>query len=181
MSTPNIPIPDVKERDVVFRDFFELHAETLQLGTGAKKRYLSFHLPTDAVCILAKTKDEKWVSTIEYRFPAKEWLLSCPGGRMDSGEEPLVAAQRELLEETGYGRGTWEFLGNPYPFPGLTSQKIFVFYAHGVEKCQEPQLEIYECIHLSLKTDEELKKTIAAGTPVDSMLCCALYLYGQSR
>lgn len=179
MFKPNIPIPDVKKSQVVFRDFFELHADTLQLGTGLEKRYFSFHLPTDAVCVLAKTQEGKWVSTLEYRFPAKEWLLSCPGGRIDAQEEPLIAAQRELLEETGYGGGSWSLLGSPYPFPGLTSQKIFVFSAHGVEKKQEPQLETYECIHVDLKTDEELKTLLGSGCPVDSMLYSALYLYGE--
>jgi ADP-ribose diphosphatase len=180
VSIPNIPIPNVKEKKVVFRDFFELHAETLQLGSEAEKCYFSFHLPTNAVCVLAKTKEDKWISIFEYRFPAKEWLLSCPGGRIDPGEDPLTAAQRELVEETGYGGGTWKLLGNLYPFPGLTNQKIFIFSAKGVEKQQTPRLEAYECIHLMLKTDEELKQAICTSSHVDSTLCSALYLYGQS-
>lgn len=37
--------------------------------------------------------------------------FSPAGGHIDPGEEPLEAAKRELLEETGYRAATWKFLG----------------------------------------------------------------------
>lgn len=56
----------------------------------------------DVVAVVALTTSGEVVLVREYRPGPEELLLELPGGGIDRGEDPLDAARRELLEETGY-------------------------------------------------------------------------------
>ena len=64
----------------------------------------------DWVNVVALTKDGLSIMVDQYRFGIGERTLETPCGVVDVGETPLAAAQRELLEETGYGGGKWRSL-----------------------------------------------------------------------
>ncbi len=55
----------------------------------------------DSVAVVPVTRDDKVVLVRQYRYAGGEELLEIPAGRIDPGESPRAAAQRELLEETG--------------------------------------------------------------------------------
>ncbi len=176
MSTPNTPIPEVKKREIVHHGFFDLCVDELHLPHGPTRSYYVLNIHSHAAAILAITTDGKFIINKEYRHPTRQWLLSCPGGRIDPGESPLEAAKRELLEETGYGNGAFSLLGSLYPFPAVTDQKIFYVLAKGVKFVQPPALEEFELIHPQEMTETELEREIISGNPVDGILCTALML-----
>src|SRR3984957_21356682 len=55
----------------------------------------------------------------QYRLPAQQYLWELPAGRLDAGETPLVAAKRELIEETGYRAKKWQKIAVFYASPGF--------------------------------------------------------------
>jgi ADP-ribose pyrophosphatase len=59
-------------------------------------------LEPDAAVVLALTATREVLLVREFRPGTEEWLLELPGGNVDGGEQPDVAASRELLEETGF-------------------------------------------------------------------------------
>src|SRR6185369_13170347 len=65
----------------------------------------------------------------QYRLPAEKYLWELPAGRLDPGETPLVAAKRELIEETGYRARTWSKLASFYASPGFVQEKMTIFLA----------------------------------------------------
>lgn len=171
-----IPIPEVKGSETVFKGYFNVREDHLQLPHGARMCYTCLEVGVHAAAILAKTKEGKLIINREYRHPTGKWLLSCPGGRIDPGESPLEAAKRELLEETGYGGGKFSLLGNAYPFPAVAEQIIYYIYVEDAVFVQPTRHEPFEMIHTELKAPEELMQEIAAGFPVDGVLCTALLL-----
>lgn len=169
-------VPQVCRSETVYKGFFNVRIDDLTLPNVSPLSYAVLETFTHAAAVLAKTKEGLFVINREYRHPAKKWLLGCPGGRIDGEESPIEAARRELLEETGYGGGTFSLLGTVHPFPAVTNQQIYYIYAEGVEWVQPTLHESFELIHTELKTEEELRTAIATGAPVDGVLCTALLL-----
>jgi len=68
----------------------------------------------------------------QYRHAANDFLWELPAGRIDPGEKALPAAQRELLEETGYTASQWRLIFNFYASPGFVAETMSVFLATGL-------------------------------------------------
>jgi ADP-ribose diphosphatase len=74
---------------------------TYRLSTGDEREF-EIKLEGDTAVVLAVTDEDHVVLVREFRPGPEADLLELPGGGVDAGEEPLAAARRELLEETGY-------------------------------------------------------------------------------
>lgn len=172
----SIALPEIKSQETVYSGYFDVRVDLLQLHHGPNMPYTCLDLKAQASAILARTKEGKFVINKEYRHPTGKWLLSCPGGRIDTGESPIEAAKRELLEETGYGGGTFHLVGSAFPFPAVADQLIHYIFADNVELMQTTAHEPFEFIHTELKSEEELMNEIASGFPIDGVLCTALFL-----
>ena len=83
---------------------------------------------------------------------------------VDPGESPLVAAQRELLEETGYGGGEWTYLGAVEPNPAIHDHLCHHFLARNVSRQAEQDLGDGEAIALRFCTLEEMRAAMADGS-----------------
>lgn len=65
----------------------------------------------DSVTILAETADGGVLCLEHYKHGAGRVTLTLPAGLIEAGEDPLAAARRELLEETGHIAERWTSLG----------------------------------------------------------------------
>jgi len=82
------------------------------------------------------------------RQPDKDESFLCPvGGRVDPGEDPLTAAKREMLEETGYEADEWELLHEVNPMSKI-DWKMSVFIARNIKQVSEQHLDAGEKIDL---------------------------------
>ena len=68
----------------------------------------------------------------QYRHAARDFLWELPAGRIDPDESELKAAQRELLEETGYTAAHWRRILKFYASPGFVAETMSVFLATGL-------------------------------------------------
>jgi ADP-ribose pyrophosphatase len=70
----------------------------------------------------------------QFRHAAGDYLWELPAGRIDPGEKELPAAQRELLEETGYTALHWRRILKFYASPGFVAETMSVFMATGLRR-----------------------------------------------
>lgn len=180
MSKQHIPIPEVKNSEIIHKGFYNLRIDTLELPHGIRKPYTVLETGWHAAAVIAITPEQKFIVLKEYRHPTGKWIYGCAGGRIDAGESPIEAAQRELLEETGYEAEEFITLGSAYPFAGVCEQKIHFVLAKGARYKQPPTLESFELITTCLLSEKELKEAIVSGDPIDGVLLTALYFHSIS-
>lgn len=119
-----------------------------------------------------------------YRHGPRSMTLDLPAGYIEPGEEPLAAAKRELLEETGYGSPSWTPLGAVHTDGNSGGSRCHFFFAREARRISEPaedDTEEGEIMHLQ---PEELRKALEAGEfkTIVSTACAArglLHLAGQ--
>jgi ADP-ribose pyrophosphatase len=93
----------------------------------------------------------------QYRHAAGRFLYELPAGRIDKGENPLKAAKRELLEETGYSARRWKRILHFWASPGFVAEAMSLYLARDLEP-GPAQPEDDEVISLQLLP---LKKALA--------------------
>ena len=117
----------------------------------------------DWVNIVAVTPTGECVMVRQFRFGVGYDTLETPGGMVDPGENSLVAAQRELLEETGFGAGTWTYLGAVEPNPAFHDHLCHHWLATDVEKLAELDLGEGEHITVDLLTEAQVVASVRTG------------------
>jgi 8-oxo-dGTP pyrophosphatase MutT (NUDIX family) len=89
-------------------------------------------------------------------------MLELPGGVVEAGEEPLAAAKRELLEETGILGSQWRACGSFSPNPATHTNRFHVF-ACRVQSIEATQPEVSEEIRSEFLTLDQLRVKIDTG------------------
>ena len=85
-----------------------------------------------SVAVLAIQDDGRIVLVRQYRYPVDAALWELPAGRVDAGESPEQAAQRELQEEIGMKAGSLSRLAFFFTTPGFCDESMHVFRATGL-------------------------------------------------
>ena len=98
--------------------------------------------PGDAAVIVPITEDEKFVMVVQSRPNTRPGVvIEFPAGMVDEGEDPIVSARRELLEETGYECDDIYLLEEHYQDQGCSEAVIRMYVATGCRKVAEQKLD----------------------------------------
>ena len=113
----------------------ELTEDIVELPNGKTSIREVVHHP-GGVCVAAVDGDGMVTLVRQFRYPFGEHLLELPAGKLEKGEDPLPAAQRELSEETGLEAGVWRDLGAIYTSPGFSTEKLYLYLATDLRQGQ---------------------------------------------
>jgi len=106
-----------------------LREDTWRLPDGSERVYPVL-VAGAAVAILAFVDDERVVLVRQYRHLQRGPSWELPGGGVLTGEDPAVAAQRELREESGYRAGRIDFLTRFHPANAYLDETGYCYVAH---------------------------------------------------
>lgn len=115
------------------------------------------------VGIVPVTPDGRFLINNQYKHGIGEYVLEFPAGGIDEGEDdPLIAAKRELIEESGYSaeQDKIELLSEMIANPTGAVTRIWWYLARDVRKTDEQKLDPAEEIENSLVTPAELLELI---------------------
>lgn len=153
----------LKSRSLLKRWWLNLREDYVRLPNGAElEEFHVFEYP-DWVCAICETEGGELVMVEQYRHGIAEVVMEFPAGVLETGEEPLKAVKRELLEETGFAAEDWHPVGRFATEPARHSNYAHFFYASGARRVTEPRPEVSEDLHLHVVPKTELLTWIESG------------------
>jgi len=152
-----------------------LHPET-----GREGRYVALEMH-DFVNMVAETTDGGVLMVRQWRHGVRSIELELPAGLVDPGEDALVAAKRELREETGYASDSWQSIGEVAPNPAYQANRCSTFWAQNCTKVGEPDLDPGEDIELVTVRADEIVTMVRNGTLRSAQMVAAVLWWLDAR
>jgi ADP-ribose pyrophosphatase len=141
--------------------FLKVQRDTIQLPNGkhTKREYI---LHPGAVVILPLLDDGTVLMERQFRYPLHDVFIEFPAGKIDPGEDPLIAAKRELEEETGYTGGEWQYVTKIHNAIAYSDEYLDLYLARGL-KAGAQKLDEGEFLETFTATIDELLQWVREG------------------
>lgn len=161
------------------RPFLRVESHEVELPDGKRIDDWSWIVTPDYINVVAVTVDETFLCFRQTKYAVSGTTLALVGGYIEDGEDPQAAAQRELLEETGYVAEQWTALGQYAVDGNRGAGTAYFFLAEGARWQQiidADDLEEQTLLHLS---QSEIEEALAQGEfkvlPWSAALALALH------
>ena len=129
----------------------------------------------DWINVIAITEKGDFVLERQYRHGTQTVEYEICAGVIEEGEEPMIAAQRELYEETGFGGGEWSLYCVTAPNPAAMTNRNYTFLANGVRQISSQHLERTEDIDVIVVSREEVKQILKDGKMMQGIMQAPLW------
>ena len=145
-------------------------------ATGHEHTFYRIDSP-DWVNVVPVTPAGEIVMVRQFRHGSRAVTLEIPGGLVDPGEPPHLAAARELLEETGFRGGEPEPLGRVNPNPALFGNACHSFVIRGATRVAAIENSATEETVVELVEPARLRELLERGQIDHALVQVALYRY----
>ena len=146
-----------------FGKFLRVEQHAVELHDGRVIADWPWLVTPDFVNVVAVTDAGQFLCFRQTKYAVAGETLAPVGGYLEPGEEPLAAAQRELLEETGYAARTWHALGSYWVDANRGAGRAHLFLAVGAYEAGEPQADDLEEMELVLMDAAAVGEALDAG------------------
>lgn len=131
----------------------------------------------DWVNVIAITTEGQFVFERQYRHALGTVNYEICAGVIEEGELPLQAAQRELMEETGFGGGQWTELMVIGQNPSCCTNLTHCYLAEGVSRIGEQSLDATEDISVYLLSRQEVQELLLTDQLKQALMVAPLWKY----
>ncbi len=146
-----------------YNQFLSVESHTIELPNGRIIDDWPWVVTPDFANVVAVDENGRFLIFRQTKYAIEGTGLAPIGGYIEPGEEPLLAAQRELLEETGYAADDWHFLGS-YAVDGNRGVGVaFFFLAQNAQQVAQIDADDLEEQELMFLTQEEVVTALLAG------------------
>jgi ADP-ribose pyrophosphatase len=159
----------VSQQELLRGNFLHAFRDTVRLpNQGLATREYVVHPGAVMVIPLLETPDGlRLVLERQYRYPVGQVMIEFPAGKLDTGEDPFLCAQRELLEETGYTARQWARAGVLHPVIAYSTEVIEIWFAKDLT-LGERQLDAEEFLDVFTATPSDLMAWCRDGKVTDA-------------
>jgi len=166
----------VAARSLARTRIFHLRSERIQLpgDTGRYGRFIVCETPR-WVNVVAITTSREIVLVRQFRVGVRRPSLEIPGGLVDPGEDPAVAATRELREETGFEGDPPRLLGWQEPNPAIQDNITYTYLITNCSLTKPQELDPGEEILIELAAVEDVDALVLSGAIRHALVVTALY------
>jgi len=182
----DVPAPrPVKDSRTVFEGrVWSVVSDVVEYADGPAVREILQH--PGAVAVMAEDERGRVFLVRQYRHAVRRELWEPPAGLLDvAGEDPLLAAKRELAEEADLVASTWHVLADLYTSPGGSSEAIRIYLARDVSPVPEEERFQREAEEAEMDGEwvalEDVLDALAAGRVCGPTLTVGAYALDAAR
>jgi 8-oxo-dGTP pyrophosphatase MutT (NUDIX family) len=172
----------VRNESIVFASpLFQVEAASVLCRRSGNEQPFYRLRCADWVNVVAQTPEGKILIIRQWRYGSGAEEIEIPGGTMDTGEEPIKAGCRELLEETGYIGEDARIIGKVHPNPAIQSNAVYTIFVKNAVAVQPPRFDGMEDISCQAISEEEIWRLIDSGKIRHGLVLNALLFYQRRR
>lgn len=177
METKSKRWKTLKSEYLIRRPWLTARRDVVQLPNGiVNDEFYVLEYP-DWVNVIAITGDGKFVFIRQYRYGLDLDSVELCAGVAEPGEKPVESAQRELLQETGYGGGSWKEIMTIGQNPSTCNNWTHCFVATGVERLSDQRLDPTEDIDVVLLSREQVLEMMMRDQLKQALMLAPLWRY----
>jgi ADP-ribose pyrophosphatase len=169
----------VTGEDIYGGIFLNMKRDQVRLPDGqiAAREYLTH---PGAVAVLAVLNDGRVLLERQYRYPIAKACIEIPAGKLETGEDHLLCAKRELQEETGYIAKKWSYIRRIHPVISYSTELIDIYLAEDLVP-GDSKLDDEEFLDVFAAPLEQLLAWVEEGEITDVKTTISAYWLDRYR
>jgi ADP-ribose pyrophosphatase len=172
------PWQTLSSREVYENAWIKVRHDEVRRPDGQPGIYGMVHFKNRAIGILPMDETGHTWLVGQYRYTLDEYSWEIPEGGCPQDEQPLAAAQRELLEETGLVAEAWQLLGRAHLSNSVSDEEAYYYLATGLTQ-QAAQPEGTEQLFVKRVAFSEAVHMVQAGEITDALSVIAILAYAN--